>query len=156
MAADESSVTTFMNAERVTLDTNILVYAVDRDAGERHGMAADLVMQAAGWDCVLTLQALGEFFWATTRKGKMPIADAAAQVADWKALFSVQTASLSTLDRAIAGVREHRLSYWDAMLWSCAREAGCTLLLTEDFQHGQTLGGVRFHNPFRESVAIEN
>ena len=143
-----------MIAERVTLDTNILVYAFDRDAGERRETAASLIERATGWDCVLTLQALGEFFWAVTRKGKMPAELAANQVGDWQTLFPVQAAGRSTLERAIAATREHSLSFWDAMIWASAREAGCGLLLSEDFQHGRTLDGVRFHNPFAKPVPL--
>jgi predicted nucleic acid-binding protein len=144
-----------MSAERVTFDTNIMVYALDRDAGSRHAAAAELIAQAIDWDCVLTLQALAEFYWAVTRKGKMPSEDAAEQVADWQVIFPVRAASPATLERAIGGVRDHGLGFWDAMLWACAREAGCTLLLSEDFQHGRVLDGVRFHNPFVEPVPLD-
>lgn len=54
--------------DRFSFDTNILVYAVDRDAGERHGRSKVLLEKAARRDCVLTIQALAEFFHATTRK----------------------------------------------------------------------------------------
>ena len=61
-----------MADKRFTLDTNILVYAVDRDAGDRHGTAIDLVDKAAEQDCILTLQALSEFFYAVTVKERCP------------------------------------------------------------------------------------
>ncbi len=137
-----------MSAERISLDTNILVYAVDRDAGGRHARAAAVVDEAVDLDCVLTLQALSEFFAVVTRKGKMPVGDAAAQVEDWQMLFPTVAAKPTALKHAIAAVTEQSLSFWDAMLWATAREAGVTVLLSEDFQHGRELGGVRFRNPF--------
>ena len=45
-------------------------------------------------------------------------------------------------------MESHRISFWDAMLWATARRAGCGAILTEDFQDGRLLGGVRFINPF--------
>ena len=36
----------------------------------------------------------------------------------------------------------------DAMLWSVADDADCSILLTEDLQHGRRLGNVTFINPF--------
>jgi predicted nucleic acid-binding protein len=126
---------------------------MDRDAGERHRVAARLIAEAPALDCTLTLQALAEFFFVVTRKSGMPPDDAQAQIDDWKALFPVRAASAATLTRAIAAVREHRLAFWDAMLWACAKESRCTLVFSEDFQHGQTLEGVRFHNPFAEPLA---
>ncbi len=140
-----------MNAGRVTIDTNVLVYAVDGKAGDRHVRALNLVDAAVDWDSVLVLQVLNEFFAVTTGKGKLDPAEAATSVDEWLRLFPVHAAGPGTLRHAMAAVREHRLSFWDAMLWATAREAGCGILLTEDFQHGRVLGGVRFHNPFLES-----
>jgi predicted nucleic acid-binding protein len=142
-----------MSGERFTFDSNILVYALDRDAGDRHRIASRLMAQAHEMDCMLTLQALAEFFFVVTRKAGMPVEDARAQIDDWRALFPVRPADPDTLTRAIAAVRDHRLAFWDAMLWACAKDGGCGLLVSEDFQHGRTLNGVRFHNPFVEPFA---
>lgn len=142
-----------MSAERFTFDSNILVYALDRDAGDRHHVAARLIAHAPERDCMLTLQALAEFFFVVTREARMSVEDANAQIDDWRALFPVRGAEPATLTRAIAAARDHRLAFWDSMLWACAKEGGCTLLLSEDFQHGRTLNGVRFHNPFVEPFA---
>lgn len=137
-----------MSGKRFTLDTNILIYALDRDAGEKRAIAAALLEQAVMGNCVLTLQSLGEFFRAVTAKNKMPIQAAAEQVQDWQTLFPVQAASPATLVKAMGAVQSHGLSFWDAMLWASAKEAGCSVVVSEEFQHGQTLDGVRFHNPF--------
>jgi predicted nucleic acid-binding protein len=55
------------------------------------------------------------------------------------------------------GVNRHGLAFWDAMLWATARDAGCQLILSEDFQDRRTLEGVTFLNPFtaRNSDLIE-
>jgi predicted nucleic acid-binding protein len=57
-----------MNVKRLTLDTNILIYAVDRDVKEKHESAISVVDQAMRLDCCLTLQSLCEFYAAATRK----------------------------------------------------------------------------------------
>ena len=44
--------------------------------------------------------------------------------------------------------RLNRISYWDALIIHSARQAGCSILLTEDLQPGQTIDGVRMVNPF--------
>ena len=133
---------------RFSLDTNILVYAVDRDAGERYRRSRELIGQAARCDCVLTLQALAEFFHATTRKELLDSRRAGAVLRSWRDVFEVTAADDSALIDAVDAVEEHRLSFWDAMLWSAARRAGCSAVLTEDMQHGRRLGGVVFLNPF--------
>lgn len=143
-----------MNVAKITLDTNILVYAVDKEAGPRHQRAIEVFKQVRGLNCVLTLQALSEFFAVVTRKQKMPKAEAIAQLNDWQQLFPVIFATPSSLTKALQAVQTHQLAFWDALLWATAREAEVTLLLSEDFQHGRVLEGVKFVNPFLSNVYL--
>ena len=139
-----------MSAERISLDANILFYTVDADAGERQDKAREIVRRAAlSYDCFLTLQTLGEFFASTTRKGKLTAAEAAVHLEDWQTLFPVVAATPGSLRLAVRAVEQHNLSFWDAMLWAVVKQAGATLLLSEDLQHDRELEGVRFRNPFR-------
>ena len=133
---------------RLTLDTNVLVYAADVDAGERHPWAANLVERAARVDGVLTLQCLSEFFAVMTRRGKVPPKTAGELVERLMAVFPVVPASERCLAQAIKAVCSHRLAFWDAMIWAASREAGCRYLLSEDLQNGRTLEGVTIVNPF--------
>jgi predicted nucleic acid-binding protein len=48
----------FTSAEYYTLYTNILIYAVDRSAGDKHRLAADIVDCPVERPCILTLQAM--------------------------------------------------------------------------------------------------
>lgn len=133
---------------RFSLDTNILIYAVDRDAGERHEQAREIVGQAAQRDCVLTLQALSEFFHAATRKKLLDSLHASAFVRDWCDVFHVTSADDMALVDAMDAVAEHQLSFWDAMLWATARQSGCSSIVSEDMQGSRRLGGIEFINPF--------
>lgn len=138
-----------MSAERYTLDTNVLVYSVDKQSGPRHRLAGRVVVAAARDDCFLTLQTLAEFFTTVSRKNRMPVADAEAQVRDWMELFEVVCADGQSLQHAMRGMSKHRLSFWDALLWATAKRAGATRIVTEDFQSGQVLEGVEFYDPFQ-------
>jgi predicted nucleic acid-binding protein len=131
----------------ISLDTNILVYAVDPDAGQKHNRARAVVAEAANIRAVIALQVLGEFL-AVMRRRAVVFA-AATEYVDW----ARETFGLIALnDRAfVSGVDamvRHRIPVWDAMLWATLDQAGCRTLLTEDFQDGRTLGGVTFLNPF--------
>jgi predicted nucleic acid-binding protein len=139
-----------MNGEsvRFTLDTNLLVYSIDNKSEERHRLAREIVDHAVERDCWLTLQALGEFYVAATRKGITPPAEAAAQVVDWLELFPSAAASAAAIRVASTLAAAGQASYWDALLVATAAEAGCDLILTEDMAHGSTLSGVRIHHPF--------
>jgi predicted nucleic acid-binding protein len=137
-----------MSVERLSLDSNILLYTIDADAGERQQRAREIVRHAALSDCFLSLQTLCEFFASTTRKGKLTVAQAVAYVEDWQTVFPVVAATPATFHLAVRAVENHRLSFWDAMQWAVAKQAGATLLLSEDLQHDRELEGVRFRNPF--------
>ena len=55
----------------ISFDSNILVYAPDRTAGERHGAAVDLIERSIRrGNCIQTLQSLCEFFNVVTRKAE--------------------------------------------------------------------------------------
>jgi predicted nucleic acid-binding protein len=136
---------------RITFDTNVLVYAADRDAGERHLIALDLMRRARGCDCVVTLQVLSELFRTLTGRTKMPAAEAIAFVLRWRNAMPVVAADELCLVDAMDAVAGQQLSFWDAMIWATAKRAGCRLLLSEDGQDGRTLGGVTIVNPFAPS-----
>jgi predicted nucleic acid-binding protein len=134
---------------RFTLDTNILVYAIDSSAGDRHAIALDIVQRARGRDCVLTLQSLAEFFRVLTGpKMNVPAATAGNIVQQWRDTMPVVAADADCLTDAIDAVTHHAWSFWDAMIWATAKKHGCRLLVSEDCQAGRTLGAVTMINPF--------
>lgn len=49
----------------------------------------------------------------------------------------------------------NHLAYYDAQIWACARLNHIPVVLSEDFQDGQTLEGVRFVDPFAEDFVVE-
>jgi predicted nucleic acid-binding protein len=56
-----------------------------------------------------------------------------------------EASTAADLGAAMRAVGEYRLAFWDAMLW---RRTGVRILISEDFQNGQMLDGVRFIDPF--------
>ena len=143
-----------MKAQRFSVDTNILIYSIDTDAGTRHEQAQAVMDALPDADCVLTLQALAEFFHAVTRKDKMPAEEAAAMVHDWMELFPVAVADGRTLTGAIHMKEAESFSFWDAMLVEAARTAGVTRLLSEDMQNGRIVGALHIENPFKEGFDL--
>jgi predicted nucleic acid-binding protein len=135
-------------ADRITLDSNILVYAFDESEPEKQPIAHELLWLAQSRGTVLTTTALGEFFWVATRKAKVAPLKARRMLANLITLFSVAGYGVDTLEAAALAVAGDRFSFWDAVILSTADEAGCTLCLSEDLKDGATLGGVTVRNPF--------
>ena len=47
-----------------------------------------------------------------------------------------------------------QLEYYDAQIWATAQLNGVPTVLTEDFEHGRTLGDVTFINPFADEFDL--
>jgi predicted nucleic acid-binding protein len=139
---------------RFTLDTNILVYSVDRTEGLRHDLSRDIVVRAVRGNCWLTLQAISEFYSAVTRKRIMLAPQAAALAETWLTAFRCAPASPGAVRRALTDARLGRASYWDALLVATADEIGCNVVLTEDLTDGAIFGGITVHHPFAPSGGL--
>lgn len=139
----------------ISFDSNILVYAADREAGERHGAAVDLLERSIRHgNCIQTLQSFCEFFNVVTRKSGIEPGAAAAFVDGWRSVMLVEAATPADLDEAMRAVEVYRIGFWDAMLWATARRAGVRILFSEDLQDGRTIEGVRILNPFAAHHAM--
>jgi predicted nucleic acid-binding protein len=132
------------------VDTNILVYAYDLSAGDKHAAALQLMegLWAEGTGC-LSLQVLQEFFVTVTQKIARPLEHPfARQIIADLAHWRIHTPDTTDLLRAIDLQQECQVSFWDAMILQSASRLGCTQLYSEDFSHGQSYAGVRVVNPF--------
>lgn len=125
------------------LDTNILVYA--HQAGEKGDRARALL--AAGGK--LSVQVLNEFAAVARRKQGKAWHEIAEAIDD--ALTLVDPPLALTLELHVAArtlARDHRLSFYDALIVAAAIEAGCDTLWSEDMQNGRVIGGLTIRNPF--------
>lgn len=131
------------------LDTNVLLYADDLDAGEKRRTARAVLRDAlTSGEGVVSTQVLQEFFVNSTRKLGVDPVEARRKV-ELLARMDLVRIDLAMILSAIDLNRLHSVSFWDALVLQAASVAGCSVLLTEDLQDGQVLAGVRIENPFR-------
>ena len=140
-----------MSADRGEfVDADVLVYALDSSAGEKHATAGALIERL--WDegvgCV-SVQVLQEFFVTVTRKIPKPLSadDALDRVRDLKA-WTVFSPKADDVIAAVNLHKRHSINFWDAMIVQAASEMRCDVLWTEDLNDGQVLEGVTVRNPF--------
>lgn len=132
----------------VFLDTNVLVYADDADAGEKTEIARDLIRAAIRQrSAVISTQVLQEYFVIARKKLRIDGAAARARVEVYSTM-QVVTISPSTIVGAVDLHRMHALSFWDALVVRAAEQSGCDTLYSENLQPGRTFGPVRIVNPF--------
>lgn len=139
-----------MSASRQFVDTNVLVYAHDVTAGDKHLRARALIEEL--WitrEGCLSIQVLQEFFVTTTRKIPKPLeAPAVLRIIGDLARWHVHTPAVSDVLAAIDIHDRTGVSFWDAMIIRSAKELDCKTLHTEDLNSGQTYEGVQVRNPF--------
>lgn len=135
---------------RAFVDTNVLVYAYDVDAGERHVVASRLV--AEFWqtrEAVISTQVLQEFYVNATRKIPSPLPRATARdIVKAYAVWQMQVLGPPEILLASELEEQQRLSFWDALIVAAALKGGATTILSEDFSQGRTISGIRIENPF--------
>ncbi len=133
---------------RSFFDTNILIYTDDHDSPAKQRRALDLVAQARrAKSGVVSTQVLSEYFVTATRKLGVP-AEVARRKVELFAHFDLVVLALPDVLNAIDLHRLHALSFWDGLIVRAATQARCTVLYTEDLQHGRDLDGLKIVNPF--------
>jgi predicted nucleic acid-binding protein len=136
---------------KVFIDTNVLIYAYDLSAGDKHAIAKEVVLDI--WNerrGVLSTQVLQEFTVAVTSKIARPIDFETVKIiiSDFL-LWDVVVNNGHSILEAVEIQSKHRLSFWDALIVQAARKGGAGVLLTEDLSDGRVIEGVRIKNPFK-------
>ena len=139
-----------MNADTF-VDTNILIYAYDVDAGVKNTRALAAIREL--WDSMkgmMSTQVFQEFHVNATQKIPRPLPHAVVRgIIENYLVWQVQLIHPTTILRASEFQERHQLSFWDAMIVAAAHEGGAKTLLTEDLNHGQTIEGIQIINPLR-------
>ncbi|MGH8142678.1 MAG: PIN domain-containing protein [Steroidobacteraceae bacterium] len=133
------------------VDTNILVYAHDKDAGVRRDRAMEKLREL--WDCGagrLSVQVLQEFYVNVTQKLATPVARSRARevVSAYGAWVRTAT-TMETVLRATDIAEMAQISFWDALIVASAENAGASRLYSEDLNDGQSIAGVEIINPLK-------
>ena len=135
---------------RSFVDSNILIYAHDGDAGFRRRRASEVLVELwASGGGLLSTQVLQEFYVNVTRKIKSPLTPSAARevVRDYAAWIE-SSVTAATIVRASEISEVWRVSFWDAMILAAGEQSGAEQLLTEDLNAGEKIAGIEIVNPF--------
>lgn len=135
----------------VFVDSNVIVYSRDSaDPTKQRRAHAWLAHLAASRDGRISMQVLTEAYSVMVRKLAVPLDEARHDVRDLMA-WSPAPVGSGTLLAAWDLQDRHSISFWDALIVAAAGQARCETLLTEDLTHGETYGGVRVVDPFRQA-----
>jgi predicted nucleic acid-binding protein len=139
-----------MKESKVFIDTNVLVYAYDASAGEKHKMALEIMENL--WDLgngIISSQVLQEFFVSITKKISNPLNVITAKeiikdLLKWKTVIIDGEIILEAIDIH----SQHKYSFWDSVIIAAAIEGGAGTILSEDLSDKQVIKGIIIKNPF--------
>src|SRR6267143_7234663 len=136
----------YMNG-RTFVDTNVLIYAHDIDAGLKHDVAKNVIRELwserAG---LLSTQVLQEFYVNVTRKIASPLSKVSARaVIDSYASWCMEN-TLVDISTAFRIEDESQIGFWDALIIASAAKGGATRLISEDLNPRQSVMGVLIDN----------
>ena len=133
------------------VDTNILVYSVDKKEPVKQPKADQLIRQLlVHGGTVVPWQVLVESIQQLRRwkdRGDLTAAEFDQQVQEFRAVFPVVFPTIRVLDYALDLAKHYSLSHWDSMILGACKEAGVTTLYTEDMGAPTIIDGIQLMNP---------
>jgi len=135
---------------KVFFDTNILVYAYDKNEPEKREIAKQLIREHAGnGNLVLSTQVMQEFYVTVTVVAKQSLTkDVASEIVNDLAEFPLVQVNKDIIKLAMKRHQTKVFSFWDSLIVEVALQAKCSILLSEDMHDGFVIGRMTIHNPF--------
>jgi predicted nucleic acid-binding protein len=131
-----------MNAEAF-FDSNVLLYVMAADIAK--AARAGALIDHGG---VISVQVLNEFANVAFLKFKLTYAEIRETLHAIRALCSVEPLDIETHELALDIAERYRFDIFDSLIVAAALRAKCSILYTEDLQHGQKIDGLTIRNPF--------
>jgi len=136
-------------SDKYFVDTNILMYAHDTTAGEKHERAKAVVEEL--WRTgsgIVSTQVLQELCVNLRRKTARPpdakkTRDLISDYLTWRVVVNSEESILAALDLE----ERHQIAFWDALVIQAAQASGADVLYSEDLSDGHMYGSVRVVNP---------
>jgi len=136
---------------KIFIDTNILIYAHDLDAGSKNKISAEIILNL--WENrrgIISTQVLQEFYVNVTRKILNPLSKSKVRgIIESYLVWDVELNGIKTILFASEVEERHQLSFWDSLIIASAYNAKADKILTEDMNHGQIIEGILIENPFK-------
>lgn len=133
------------------LDTNVLVYTFDASAPEKRATAREWVRTGlSSQRGVIGTQVVQEFMNVALSRFARPmgVTEARDYLRGVLQPLCRHVPSSASYDHALLVKEETGYSWYDALIVTAAIETGCKWLVTEDMDHGRTIGSLTIRNPF--------
>jgi predicted nucleic acid-binding protein len=135
------------------VDTNVFIYALDTDEPVKQAKALDLfqrLSQTSG-STVLPWQVAGELLSNLRKRetdGRIAADELESRFRKVLAMFPLAIPGVQVFSTYFRLRSRFSLSHWDSMLLAACKEAGVTMLYSEDMDPGTDYEGLTIVNPF--------
>jgi predicted nucleic acid-binding protein len=135
--------------DKVFVDTNIFIYAYSDDNALKHKAAKNLLQNKLAEDfVVVSTQILNEFY-SVMSKSKLPHQEIANYVKEIAKQTYIKSVTIESIELCLDIKEKYRFSWWDSLVLTSALENECSVLYSEDLQHGQIIEhSLKIINPF--------
>lgn len=124
-------------------DSNVLLYCFGPEP--KAALARATLLQTQ----VLSVQVLNEFANVARRKLGMSLEEIRQAEADFLVGMEVMPLTQAVHQRALSVADRYGFSFYDSLIVAAALGADCTILYSEDLQHGQIIESqLHVQNPF--------
>lgn len=125
-------------------DTSVIAYLLSAD-DPRSTIAEQLLLEGGA----ISVQSLNEFINVARRKTRMSWDEVEELLGDIRLLCNGPFAlTVGTHEAALQIAKRYKYHIYDSQIIASAIDAGCTVLYSEDMQHGQRIGSLTIRNPF--------
>ena len=133
-----------MKTNKSFFDTNVLLYLLSEDT--RKANRAEAIMTNGG---IISVHVLNEFASVASRKLKMSYIEIHDVLRTVRAICQVKSITVDTHELGLNIAERYGFSLYDSLIISSALQSDCTVLYSEDMQHGQKIDGqLVISNPF--------
>lgn len=125
-------------------DSNTLLYLISEDTEKARRVEHHLYDRGC-----ISVQVLNEFTNVARRKHRLTIAQIRPLLHAFRRAIDVVPVTIAIHEAGLTLAERYRFSTYDAMIAAAALDSGCSVLLSEDMQHGLKIeGGLQIQNPF--------
>ncbi|MDR1829683.1 MAG: PIN domain-containing protein [Candidatus Fibromonas sp.] len=132
--------------DKVFLDTNILIYYNRSDCLDKKQISASIIKEH---DCVISVQVINEICNVLTKKYPALEQEIELFLIDMIDICEVVQISSRLAFLSLKLHFKYKTSYYDSLILAAALESNCSILYSEDLQHGQVIeNSLKIVNPF--------
>lgn len=131
--------------DKLTFDTNILIYAFGKQSDKRKQIAKDTLAHCS----IISLQVVNETSYVLLKKFNFSIKELDKIIGFLRNSFLISDLTPTITDKTLHIVNRYGFSFWDSMILASSIDNGCSVLYSEDLQHDQIIDGqLKVINPF--------